>query len=58
MSALKATKILDRIPGTVLVEGEESAVASAVRQCKNWTFSPERSLSVKPPHKRVRAATA
>lgn len=55
MSALrKRVKVVDRMPGTVLVEGDEADVASAVRQVPNWTFSPERGASVAPPHHRVR----
>lgn len=58
VSALKSVKVVDRLPGTVLVEGNEADVASAVRQCKNWTFARERSLSALPPHRRVKPATA
>lgn len=58
VSALKPVKILDRMPGTLLVEGDESVVASAVRQCENWTFSLEHSLSVKPPHRKLKPAAA
>lgn len=58
MSALKvkAAKVVDRLPGTILVDGDEAKVASVVRQNKNWTFSPERSASVAPPHRRIRRA--
>lgn len=58
LSALKAVKVVDRIPGTMLVEGEEADVASAVRQHSKWTFSRERGLSAPPPHRRVKPATA
>lgn len=58
VSALRTAKVVDRMPGTILVEGDEAEVASAVRQCKNWTFSQERSLSVAPPHQRVKSAAA
>lgn len=58
VSALKRVKVVDRMPGTVLVEGDEADVASAVRQVPNWTFSRERGVSVSPPHHRVKPATA
>lgn len=54
VSALKTAKVVDRIPGSILVEGPESEVASVVRRCQNWTFSPVRSVGIAPPHKRVK----
>lgn len=54
VSALKTAKVVDRTPGSILVEGPESEVASVVQQCQNWTFSPVRSVGVSPPHKRVK----
>jgi hypothetical protein len=56
VSALKRVTVVDKMPGTVLVEGDESDVASAVRQLSNWTFSLERGLSAAPPHRRVKPA--
>lgn len=54
MSALKTAKVVDRMPGSILVEGPEAEVASVVQQCQNWTFSPVRSVGVVPPHKHVK----
>lgn len=54
VSALKTAKVVDRTPGSILVEGPEAEVASVVRQRQNWTFSPVRSVGVAPPHKRVK----
>lgn len=56
MSALKRVRVLERMPGTILVEGDEADVASAVGQVPNWTFSRERSASASPPHRPVKAA--
>lgn len=56
MSALKPVRILDRMPGTLVVEGDEAVVASAVRQCRNWTFTREHGVSVHPPHRKLRRA--
>lgn len=56
MSALKAAKVVDRLPGTILVDADEAEVASVLRKNKNWTFSPERTASVAPPHRRIRRA--
>lgn len=56
LSALKSAKVVDRMPGTILIEGNEAEVASAVRQSKSWTLARERSMSAAPPHQRVRQA--
>lgn len=53
VSALKKSKVVDRMPGTILVEGPEAEVASVVQQRENWTFMPERSVGVNPPHKNI-----
>lgn len=55
MSALKTAKVVDHMPGSILVEGPEAEVAAVVQQCQNWTFSPVRSVGVAPPHKHVKA---
>lgn len=57
-SALKRVKVVERMPGTVLVEGDEADVASAVQQVPNWTFSLQRGVSVSPPHQRLKRAAA
>lgn len=56
LSALKPAKVVDRMPGTLLVEGQASLVEAAVRRCKNWTFAQEGAAHVAPPHKRIRRA--
>lgn len=56
VSALKRVRVLDQMPGTVLVEGDEADVASAVGQLPNWTFSRERGVPASPPHRQVKAA--
>lgn len=58
VSALKRVKVVDRMPGTVVVEGEEADVECAVRELPNWTFSRERVLSSAPPHARLKRAAA
>jgi len=58
VSALKRVKVVDCMPGTMVVEGDEADVASAVRQAPNWTFSRERGASVAPPHHRIKRAAA
>lgn len=56
VSAFKAAKVVDWLPGSILVDGDEAEVASVVKKNKNWAFSPERSASVAPPHQRIRRA--
>jgi len=48
--------VVDRLPGTILVDADEAEVASVVRKNKNWTFSPQRSASIAPAHQRIRRA--
>jgi hypothetical protein len=56
-SALKkAVTVVDRMPGTILVDGVEAEVAGIVGGRPNWTFSPESSASIKPPHRRIKQA--
>lgn len=57
VSALKKTKVVDRMPGTILVDGDEAVVASAVSNCRDWTFSRQQSMGVAPPHRRMKQAT-
>lgn len=54
VSSLKTSKVIDRMPGTILVDGPETEVASAVKRLKKWTFSPERSLAINPPRRRIK----
>lgn len=58
VSALKRVTVVDRMPGTMLVEGDEADVECALRQMPNWTFSRERVLSAAPPHHRLKRAAA
>ncbi|WCM92801.1 hypothetical protein M5C99_21060 [Acidovorax sp. NCPPB 2350] len=49
----RRARVVDRMPGSLLVEAPESDVAGAV--CgRNWTFCPERPLGAAPPHKRLK----
>lgn len=56
VSSFKRAKVIDKMPGTLLVDGPESEIAKAVNRLDHWTFSPERPVSLKPPHKRIRHA--
>lgn len=47
-------KVVDRMPGSLLVEGDEADVARAVERAPCWVFSPEVAVVVSPPHKRLR----
>jgi hypothetical protein len=56
VSALKKSKIVDRMPGTILVEGPEAEIASVICGRRNWTFTRERSVGIKPPHRNIKQA--
>lgn len=51
VSSLKRAKVIDRMPGNILVDGSEAEVVSVVKKLKLWTFSPVGSAGIKPPHK-------
>lgn len=50
----KHAKVIEQIPGSILVDGAESEIAAALDRLKLWTFSPERSVRIRPPHKRIK----
>ena len=52
LSALGSTTVVDRVPGLLLVEGAESAVAAAVQRNERWAFSAEARLSPQPHRRR------
>ncbi|MEI2415531.1 hypothetical protein V8Z80_05035 [Orrella sp. JC864] len=54
VSSFKRAKVIDKMPGTLLVDGPESEIARAVARLGRWTFRPERKLAASPPHKRLR----
>ena len=54
VSSFKRAKVIDKMPGTLLVDGPESEIATVVKRLRQWSFSPERKVSIKPPHKRIR----
>lgn len=54
VSLLKRTKVIDRMPGNILVDGSEAEVASVVKKLKKWTFSPVGSVGIKPPHRALK----
>lgn len=57
MSALgRSVQVVDRMPGTILVDGTETAVASVVGPRPNWGFSPEGGATIGPRHARPKQA--
>ena len=46
VSSLKRAKVIDRMPGTILVDGSEAEVSSVVKKLKKWTFSREGGAGV------------
>jgi hypothetical protein len=57
VTALKrSAKVVDAMPGTILVDGVEAAVASVVGRRPNWKYSAQARAVAKPPHRTVRKA--
>ena len=53
LSSLKDAKIIDQMPGTLLVDAAESDLAVLARKFKKWRFAPEVTVTVNPPRKRI-----
>jgi hypothetical protein len=57
VSALrKSVTVVDSMPGTILVDGAEAAVASVVGKRPNWQFSAAARASARPPHRAIKRA--
>ncbi len=54
LASLKQAKVIDQMPGTLLVDGPESEIAKVVKRLRQWSLSPARKVAVQPPHKRLR----
>lgn len=53
ISSLKNTKVIDRMPGTVLVDAAESDIRATLKKFSKWSWSPEVKVTVSPPRKRI-----
>jgi hypothetical protein len=53
LSSLKHATVIDRMPGTLLVDGAASDLAAITRKFTKWRCSPEVSVAVNPPRKRI-----
>jgi hypothetical protein len=53
LSALGSVNVIDRLPGSLLVDATEPDLATLVTQYTNWSFSREKRAAVTPPRKRV-----
>jgi hypothetical protein len=49
VASLTTAKVIDQMPGTLLVDGPEAEVATAVSRLDKWSFSPERPMAANPP---------
>lgn len=57
VSALrKSVTVVDAMPGTILVDGARTAVASVVDKRPNWKYSAQARAAAKPPHRAVKKA--
>jgi hypothetical protein len=52
VASLSGHHVVEVMPGTILVEGDEAAIAASVRNLPSWNVEPERWLTSDPPHKR------
>lgn len=53
ISALKNVKIIDKIPGTFLVEGKASELVRIAAALTLWRLAPEVVLKVSPPRRLI-----
>jgi hypothetical protein len=53
VSALQNVTLVDRMPGTLLVEGNKSDLMHVVQHFQEWNLSPAVGVTVNPPGKRV-----
>jgi hypothetical protein len=51
VSALGSVRLVDRFPGSLLVEGSEFDLVRAVAQVKGWSFGPVAQAEVNPPRR-------
>ncbi len=53
VASLKNAKIIDRMPGSLLVDAAESELTALMQKFKKWSFTPDVGVVVKPPRKRI-----
>lgn len=57
VSALrKSATVVDSMPGSILVDGAEAAVASVVGKRPNWKYAVQARAAARPPHRVVKRA--
>ena len=52
-SSLKNATILDRMPGSLLIEAPEHPLAEKAADLAQWRVTPAASITVSPPRKRI-----
>ena len=53
VSSLGTAVVIDRIPGSLLVEAPESELAETMAAFEQWDFAPEAKVSIEPPDRSV-----
>ncbi|MGV7207090.1 hypothetical protein ACLB1G_04450 [Oxalobacteraceae bacterium A2-2] len=53
LSALGDAIVVDRFPGTLMVEGNAALLAGVIMRFDRWTLSPVVRASVAPPHRNM-----
>ncbi|MFC5514014.1 hypothetical protein ACFPOU_23200 [Massilia jejuensis] len=53
VSSLGNAQVLDRMPGTLLVDGSKVELAKVAKKFSGWSLSPVAQASVGPPRKRI-----
>lgn len=53
ISSLGTAVVIDRIPGSLLVEAPESELAETMAGFEQWGFAPEATVSIEPPDRSV-----
>lgn len=53
VAALGPAKVVDRLPGTLLVKGRESDLSSIAAEFKDWSLRPVVYVDTNPPRRRI-----
>ena len=54
VTSLKGSKILDRMPGSILVEGSRRVISSVGERFPDWRLTKMAYASAKPPNRKLR----
>jgi hypothetical protein len=54
VTSLRGSKILDRLPGSILVQGSREIISTVGQQFPDWKLTQMAYASAKPPNRKLR----